>query len=82
MNESSMTGESVPIPKEQIPSTNEPMDINDPKFKKYLLYEGTKVFTLKYRIIDLKFTKDIILHLTDDYVLAVALKTGFSSFKG
>ena len=43
MNESSMTGESVPIPKEQIPSTYEHVDINDPKFKKCLLYPADAV---------------------------------------
>ncbi|EAR86806.2 E1-E2 ATPase family protein (macronuclear) [Tetrahymena thermophila SB210] len=67
LNEVSLTGESLPIPKYSLPSTNEKFSYNKNN-KKYILYEGTEIYQSKSD--------------QNKQVLAKVIRVGFHSFKG
>ena len=66
MNEASLTGESIPVPKYPLEK-----NLNIFKFsedKRNCLFEGTRVLINK--------------PINERYVLALVVRTGFNSFKG
>ncbi|EAR86811.2 E1-E2 ATPase family protein (macronuclear) [Tetrahymena thermophila SB210] len=67
LNEVTLTGESLPIPKYPLPSQNQKFSYSK-NFNKYILYEGTEIFQSK---------KD-----QNQQVLAKVIRVGFQSFKG
>ena len=66
MNESMLNGESTPVPK--FPIVNKDRLFNFKDGKRHVLFEGTKV--LEFKPTDKK------------YVLAISLRTGFTTLKG
>lgn len=68
MNEASLTGESIPIPKVPIDDLDEPISFE--KDKRNCLFEGTKVLVAKNPNQD------------NNIAIAIVARTGFSSFKG
>ncbi|KAL4502210.1 hypothetical protein ABPG72_000445 [Tetrahymena utriculariae] len=67
LNEVTLTGESLPIPKYPLPSQNQKFSYSK-NFNKYILYEGTEIFQSKQD--------------NNQQVLAKVIRVGFQSFKG
>ncbi|KAL4467819.1 hypothetical protein ABPG74_013154 [Tetrahymena malaccensis] len=67
LNEVTLTGESLPIPKYPLPSQNQKFSYSK-NFNKYILYEGTEIFQSKQD--------------ENQQVLAKVIRVGFQSFKG
>ncbi|KAL4500620.1 hypothetical protein ABPG72_003044 [Tetrahymena utriculariae] len=66
VNESSLTGESIPIPKINIQQNQQQDDLfNMETMKNHILYEGTKVIQIK-----------------GHQVYGIVLRTGYTSFRG
>ncbi|EAR89096.2 E1-E2 ATPase family protein (macronuclear) [Tetrahymena thermophila SB210] len=66
VNESSLTGESIPIPKISILQNQQQDDLfNMETMKNHILYEGTKVIQIK-----------------GNQVYGIVLRTGYTSFRG
>ena len=68
VNESMLTGESTPVIKVRMTSTEDIYDTNDPEYEKYILFAGTKIVQ-KRRIGTTEPT-------------GIVFRTGFNTFKG
>ena len=68
INESMLTGESTPVIKVRMTSTDDIYDTNDPDYEKYILFAGTKI--IQKRKIGVSEPTGIVF------------RTGFNTFKG
>ena len=68
INESMLTGESTPVIKVRMPSTEDIYDTNNPEYEKYILFAGTKIVQKRP------------MGKTDP--MGIVFNTGFNTFKG
>ena len=68
VNESMLTGESTPVIKVRMTSTEDIYDTNDPDYEKYILFAGTKIVQKR--------------RIGKSEPAAIVFRTGFNTFKG
>ena len=68
VNESMLTGESTPVIKARMTSTDDIYDTNDPDYEKYILFAGTKIVQKR--------------RIGNTEPAGIVFRTGFNTFKG
>ena len=68
VNESMLTGESTPVIKARMTSTDDIYDTNDPDYEKYILFAGTKIVQKR--------------RMGNTEPAGIVFRTGFNTFKG
>ena len=68
VNESMLTGESTPVIKVRMTSTDDIYDTNNPEYEKYVLFAGTKIVQKR--------------KMGNNEPTGIVLNTGFNTFKG
>ena len=68
INESMLTGESTPVIKARMTSTDDIYDTTNPDYEKYVLFAGTKVIQKR--------------QIGNNEPMGIVLNTGFNTFKG
>ena len=68
VNESMLTGESTPVIKVRMTSTEDIYDTNDPEYEKYILFAGTKIVQKR--------------QMGRTEPTGIVYRTGFNTFKG
>ena len=68
VNESMLTGESTPVIKARMTSTDDIYDTNDPEYEKYILFAGTKIVQKR--------------RIGNTEPAGIVFRTGFNTFKG
>ena len=68
INESMLTGESTPVIKVRMTSTDDIYDTNNPDYEKYVLFAGTKIVQKR--------------KIGNNEPMGIVLNTGFNTFKG
>ena len=68
INESMLTGESTPVIKVRMTSTEDIYDTNDPEYEKYILFAGTKIVQKR--------------RIGTTEPVGIVYRTGFNTFKG
>ena len=68
INESMLTGESTPVIKVRMTSTDDIYDTNNPDYEKYVLFAGTKIVQKR--------------RIGNNEPMGIVLNTGFNTFKG
>ena len=68
INESMLTGESTPVIKVRMTSTDDIYDTNNPEYEKYVLFAGTKIVQKR--------------KMGNNEPTGIVLNTGFNTFKG